>query len=185
MLKIYQLCKNQNTFEVSFKYKGVNVQVSFTDGNTYNGTPARCCTRDVFKQMAIESSRMFKEHEIILERTVKEDNSKKISSELAKCKATRASRIKPMPSPFIAHAVKEPTLRPAPASTPEPVTPVAPAPTPEPAPEDEGSKAKEMTFDNLGQAIVYIAQTFNVEAQTEAEVRKVLKENGITPHIKR
>ena len=42
-----------------------------------------------------------------------------------------------------------------------------------------------MNFDSLAAAIVFIAQTWDVEVQTENEARKVFKEHGITPHIKR
>lgn len=194
MLKIYQLCKNQNTFEVTFKYKGVGVQVSFVDGNTYNGTPARCCTRDVFKQRAIEASQMFKEHEIILERTVKEESDRKTVAVRAMAKATRSTRIVPMPTPVVknntAASAPEPEPAPNPTPAPEPITtPV----TEEPATQDktddsteeDGDGAKEMNFDSLAAAIVFIAQTWDIEVQTENEARKVLKENGITPHIKR
>lgn len=42
-----------------------------------------------------------------------------------------------------------------------------------------------MTFDNVGEAIIYVAQNFKVEVKTEKEARDVLKQNGINPTIKR
>ena len=73
MLKIYQLRLPQNTFEVTLKYRGVGVRVSFTDGNNYRDIPAKCYTNDPFKQRAIEASKMFKDKDIVLERTVAEE----------------------------------------------------------------------------------------------------------------
>lgn len=42
-----------------------------------------------------------------------------------------------------------------------------------------------MAFDNLGEAIQYIAQQWQVSVRTEAEARKVLKEHGINPKIRK
>lgn len=77
MLKIYQLRLPQNTFEVTLKYRGVGVRVSFTDGNNYRDIPAKCYTNDPFKQRAIEASKMFKDKDIVLERTVAEESDRK------------------------------------------------------------------------------------------------------------
>lgn len=80
MLKIYQLRQNQNTFEVTLKYKGVGVRVAFVDGNNYRGIPAKCYTNDPFKQRAIEASQLFRDKEIVLERSIEEDSDRKRAS---------------------------------------------------------------------------------------------------------
>lgn len=175
MLKIYQLRKPQNTFEVTLKYKGVGVRVTFVDGNTYNDIPAKCYTSDPFKQKAIENSQMFKNREIVLERTV-EDKPQKKPTVSQPVRATRASRIGA-------------PVRPA---APKPATPVAPKvedPEPEPTPEDEtageGGGENEVTYNSLSEAIVSIMQKYGKEVRTEAEARKFLKEQGVTAHIKK
>lgn len=175
MLKIYQLRKPQNTFEVTLKYKGVGVRVTFVDGNTYNDIPAKCYTSDPFKQKAIENSQMFKNREIVLERTV-EDKAPKKQTVSQPVRVTRASRIGA-------------PMRPA---APKPATPAAPKvedPDPEPAPVDngtgEGGGENEVTFGSLSEAIVSIMQKYGKEVRTEAEARKFLKEQGITAHIKK
>lgn len=173
MLKIYRLKLKQNSYEVTIHYKGVGVRVAFTDGNIYNGTPARCYERDPFKQRAIEASPMFKNKEIVIERTVEE---KVKTPAPASVRVTRASRIGA-------------PMRPA---APKPATPAAPKvedPDPEPAPVDngtgEGSGENEVTFGSLSEAIVSIMQKYGKEVRTEAEARKFLKEQGITAHIKK
>jgi len=173
MLKIYRLKLKQNSYEVTIHYKGVGVRVAFTDGNIYNGTPARCYERDPFKQRAIEASPMFKNKEIVIERIVEE---KVKTPAPASVRVTRASRIGA-------------PMRPA---APKPATPAAPKvedPAPEPAPVDngtgEGGGENEVTFGSLSEAIVSIMQKYGKEVRTEAEARKFLKEQGITAHIKK
>ena len=184
MIKVYQLQLPQNTFEVTLKYKGMGVRVAFEDGNTYNGTPAKCYTNDPFKQRAIEASTMFQNKEIVLERTVEEPGDKKPAA--------------PKPA--------KPTPTPTPA--PQNPTPAPQTPTPAPQnPETEGNvgtgeqgeqgqnpgaengegadKGESITFNSLAEAIVYVASHFNESVRTENEARKALKEHGINPTIKR
>ena len=42
-----------------------------------------------------------------------------------------------------------------------------------------------MSFNNLGEAIQYIAQNYQIAVQTDPAARKVLKEHGINPTIKK
>ena len=185
MLKVYQLRLKQNTFDVTIKYKGVSVHVNFTDGNTYNGTPAKFYTEDPFKQKAIENSRMFKEKDIVLERVVDKPAPKANISQMGAA-GSLASRIKPM------------------AKTAKPAKPQDAVSGEGTAADngdgvgsgngagdgaegggDSGEGAGTMEFQNLGEAIQYIALTWQIGVQTEAEARQVLKEHGITPRIKR
>ena len=172
MLKIYRLKLKQNSYEVTIHYKGVGVRVAFTDGNIYNGTPARCYERDQFKQKAIEASPMFKNKEIVIERVVEDKNPKKPTVSQT-VRAQRSSRIGAPVKP----------------ATPKPVAPVVEDPEPEPEPpvEDtgEGSGENEVTYNSLSEAIVSIMQKYGKEVRTENEARKFLKEQGITAHIKK
>lgn len=189
MIKVYQLRLRQNTFEVTLKYKGVGVRVTFEEGNVYNGTPARCYTNDPFKQRAIEASSMFQQKEIVLERTITEPGDAK----------------KP--------AAPKPAVQPAPAKnenaegngtsaegTPAAGTPAADATGVvaygeggEGAGADEGGEGtgegngdgEKIVFNSLAEAIVYIASHWNQSVRTENEARKVLKEHGLNPTIKR
>ena len=173
MLKIYQLRLKQNTFEVTLKYKGVGVRVAFVDGNTYNGIPAKCYTSDPFKQRAIENSQMFKDKDIVLERTVEEESDRKAAAaKAAKAAAVKSARKVAMVTGNGQQAPKTETAK-------------APETTKAPEPSAEGDGSTAMTFDNLGEAIQYIAKTWQIQVQKESEARKVLKEHGINPTIKK
>lgn len=173
MLKIYRLNKNQNTFEVTIKFKGVGVHVSFVDGNTYNGTPAKCYTNDAFKQRAIESSQMFKDREITLERSVEENSDRKA----VEAKTSMKSVTRHAPKAVEKKIVQKPA--------PKPEIPNQNPPL-EPEPEDEVlTEPESMEFANLGEAILYIAQNWQTEAKTEKEAREILKAHGINPKIKK
>lgn len=163
MLKIYQLRLKQNTFDVTLKYKGVSVRVAFVDGNTYNGTPAKCYTNNAFKQKAIEASQMFKDREIVLERQVEEESDRKAKKV--------AMQQKPANKPVAAN--KPVTSKPSPALEPvqEPVVTAT-----------EGTEKK--VFGNLAEAIMFIAQEYKVQVTSASEARKVLKEHGVTATIK-
>lgn len=168
MLKIYQLRKKQNSFEITLQYKGVGVRVSFVDGNTYNDIPAKCYTNDKFKQMAIENSQMFKNKEIVLERQVEEASDRKVAAKkvaLQQKKVKKAAPAKPAPQ------------KPAPEQEPQ-----ESEQNPEPAKDGDGLEKK--TFDNLAEAIQFIATNYQVQVTTPNEARNFLKEHGIKATIK-
>lgn len=162
MLKVYQLRLNQNTFEVTLKYRGVGVRVAFVDGNTYNGVPAKCYTNDPFKQRAIEASEMFKNKEIVLERSIEEESDRKARELKAKNEQLKKQEQKDQNPP-----IKEEDQNP---------------PLEEQKPDKEDDDKK--TFANLAEAIMFIAQNYQVQVTSASEARKVLKEHGVTATIK-
>ena len=175
MIKEYQLQKKQNSFEVTLHYKGVKVRVAFTGGNVYNGTKPRFRTNDLFKMKAIEASELFKTKEVVVIRTIQEANHQPPTVVQRKRVVKGAS----------SKAVRD--TKPTPAPAPVDQEPVAQAPVQEPVVDDAegGDKEGEKTFANLGEAILYIAQNWQITVQTEKEARDVLKEHGINPKIKR
>ena len=176
MLKIYRLKLKQNSYEVTIHYKGVGVRVAFTDGNIYNGTPARCYERDPFKQRAIEASPMFKNREIVIERTVEDKVTK---SAPVSVRAKRSSRIGAPVRP----ASKAPS--PAPKN-PEVETPDTGEGAGASASQDADAAqgGNDVKFASLSDAIVHIMQNYDKEVHTANEARAFLKEQGITAHIK-
>lgn len=178
MIKQYQLCKRQNNFEITLNYKGVKVKVCFTGGNTYKGILPTCYEKDLFKQRAIEASQMFKDREIVLKRTIAEagDGRQPVAVQTKKVKVAPRTTVKMLVKP----------------SAPKPSDPKPEIQTQEPPQEQEQEpkdvvldEPKSKEFANLGEAILYIAQQWQVEAKTEAEARKILKEHGINPKIKK
>lgn len=173
MLKIYQLRLKQNSFDVVLKYKGVSVRVAFIDGNTYNGTPAKCYTSDAFKQKAIENSKMFKDREIVLERTVEDANDRKAAA----AKTARVTTAKKQaPKPAAKTSVKS-AQKTAPARAEEPAN----ASQGEAQVDADGLKKMEFT---LAEVIQYIATNYQQQVQTPNEARAFLKEKGIKATIK-
>ena len=176
MLKVYQLRLNQNTFEVALKYKGVSVRVAFEGGNVYNGTFARCYTRDPFKQRAIENSVMFKAKEIILERQVEEAGDRQPKVQVRTRRATHVARPQGTPP-----AKTQLAPKPEPAQTTEPEPTQDPTVEPDPTGGESGIKV----FDSLDEAILFVAQEYNEQLTEEKDVRDFLKAHGINPRIKK
>lgn len=174
MIKVYQLRKKQNSYEVTLYYKGVKVRVAFTGGNVYNGTLPVFRTDNLFKMKAVEASQLFKDKEVVLLRTTGEESDNKQNTVQKARKAFVKKDAAPAPKKAAKDAPK--TSKPA----PKPEEPVAPEVT-EPV-EDEGPK--EIIFDNLGEAISYIAQNYQMEVRSQKEARDVLKAHGIKPVIK-
>lgn len=186
MLKIYQLRLKQNSFEVVLKYKGVGVKVAFVDGNTYNGTPAKCYTNNLFKQKAIENSKMFKDKEIVLERQVEEESDRKAA---AKKVAMQQQKTAAKQTPKPATSAPKPSPKPEPKptfdeaqGTPEPETAEPATESPEPVKGSDGLEKK--TFDGLAEAIQFIATNYQTQVTSANEARAFLKEHGIKATIK-
>lgn len=159
MIKEYQLHKLQNSYEVTLYYKGVKVRVAFTGGNVYKNTMPRFRTNDLFKMKAIESSELFKNKEVVVVRTINEKPA---------VQQTVVQQRKKVVKPAIQQPVATPVQQPAPEQS-----------------QGDGDGGQTMEFANLGEAILYVAQNYQTEAQTEKEVRDILKANGINPKIKR
>lgn len=198
-MKIYQLLKPQNTFEVTLKYKGVNVRVAFVDGNNYRNIPAKCYTRDTFKQRAIEASKMFADHEIVLERAIEEESDRVAAAKKVERKTTlrtdtqkrvgvrvmavgKPQNMKEAAGKLAADATGTVAGMPA-----EETAGVVAKPAEEPAGtgasgDDDGLEKK--VFDNLADAILFIATNYQVQVQTPHEARSLLKEKGIKATIK-
>lgn len=163
MIKQYQLNKRQNNFDITLNYKGVKVKVSFSGGNTYKGILPTCYEKDLFRQRAIEASQLFKDREIVLKRTIAEAGySKQAVAVQAKKVAVAPKTVakKVAPKPAVQHPAQDPPL-------------------------DEGDGTQAMEFQNLGEAIIYIAQNWQQQAKTEKEAREILKAHGINPKIKK
>lgn len=183
MIKQYKLLKKQNNFEIILHYKGVKVRVNFSGGNTYKGIPPKCSERDVFKQKAIENSQLFKDREIVLERTIAEPGDGK---QAVAVQTKKEKEVKPR---MAVKVVKKPADTPAtkPQGTEPENLATKPQGTPEPAGDAAGTVAEgeSKEFANLGEAILFIAQNWQVTATTEKEAREILKAHGINPKIKK
>ena len=166
MIKEYQLRKLQNSYEVTLHYKGVKVRVAFTGGNVYNGSMPKLRTNDPFKMKAIEASELFKNKEVVLVRSFAE--------------STDAKR------PVVQQRKKEAPARLQSAVKTQKVVATQSQQTEQEAFEvPAGGDTDKKVFENLGDAIMFIAQNWQISVQTESEARKVLKEHGVKATIKK
>lgn len=166
MIKVYQLTQAQNNFIVLIPFKGCKVEAKFEKGNVSKGIYARLYTNDKFVQRAVESSEMYGTMFKLVQTLAEPGDNKPKPAQPAAPVATQPAQPKAPVAPA--------------ASEAESTTP-ATEPT-EPAEADADGK---MTFANLAEAIVYIANQYQISVTTESEARNVLKEHGILPVIKR
>lgn len=167
MTKEYQLRKLQNSYEVTLHYKSVKVRVAFTGGNVYKSKMPTFRTDNLFTMNALEASELFKNKEVVLVRTTGEA---------------------PKPIKPVAQQPKKSAKPAKPAGEKRDIKPKTQAPVQEPGsetqePADDGDGKKE--FASLADAIRFVAEEYEVQVTSEAEARKVLKEHGINPTIKR
>lgn len=167
MTKEYQLRKLQNSYEVTLNYKGVRVRVAFTGGNVYKSKMPTFRTDNLFTMKALEASELFKNKEVVLVRT---------TGEAPKPMKPVAQQPKKPAKPGVKAPVTVANTTKAQAPVQEPGSE-----TQEPAGGDDGKKE----FASLADAIRFVAEEYEVQVTSEAEARKVLKEHGINPTIKR
>lgn len=174
MIKEYQLRKLQNSYEVTLNYKGVKVRVAFTGGNVYNSTMPKLRTNDLFKMKAIEASELFRNKEVVLVRIIAEGGD-------AKRPVVQQRKVAVKP---VVKTTGTKTFAGKAAGT----TVIRQAQEPEAVAADQekaGEDGEKKVFDNLGDAIMFVAQNYQVSVQSESEVRKVLKEHGVKATIKK
>ena len=162
MTKEYQLRKLQNSYEVTLNYKGVRVRVAFTGGNVYKSKMPTFRTDNLFTMKALEASELFKNKEVVLVRTTGEA---------------------PKPMKPVAQQPKKPAKS-GKTGVKAPVTMANTTKTQAPVQEADGEDDKK-EFASLADAIRFVAEEYEVQVTSEAEARKVLKEHGINPTIKR
>lgn len=171
MTKEYQLRKLQNSYEVTLHYKGVKVRVAFTGGNVYKSKMPTFRTDNLFTMKALEASELFKNKEVVLVRTTGE--APKPMKPVAQQPKKPAKSGKPGVKALVTAANTKPKTQ-APVQEPG-------SETQEPAGGDDDKKE----FASLADAIRFVAEEYEVQVTSEAEARKVLKEHGINPTIKR
>lgn len=169
MTKEYQLRKLQNSYEVTLNYKGVRVRVAFTGGNVYKSKMPTFRTDNLFTMKALEASELFRNKEVVLVRA---------TGEAPKPMKPVAQQNKKPAKP----GVKAPVTAANTTKTQAPVQETG-SETQEPAGGDDSDGKKE--FASLADAIRFVAEEYEVQVTSEAEARKVLKEHGINPTIKR
>lgn len=154
MIKVYVTVENKNNLITTIPFKGVKVQVEFNGGNVMKNLPAKFYCSDPFTQKALDESDQ-NGRLYILHQVIEEAGD-----------SLRENRKAQAP---VKEAVAE-----------EPVFP--------PVMEGEGSEnsggEQRLEFDNLAEAITYIATTWGEQVENESQARKYIEEKtGIKPVI--
>ena len=168
MIKVYATMEVKNNLITKIPFKGVQVRVEFTGGNSMKNIPAKFYTKDPFTQKALDSSdqngRLY-----FLYQTIKEEEDVE--------KATVA-------------APESPAAPETPVENQKTASPKAPAATETPSENQASEEGQEtadsdkMEFENLGAAITYIATKYGEQVETESAARKfIFEKEGVKPVI--
>lgn len=173
MIKVYQTIECKNNVITTIAFKGVKVKVEFTGGNVMKNIPARLYTKDPFVQKALdESDQKGRMYRLVQEVPEEGDGKPEPAGNAAGTAAVADGGVK---APVTQETLDEP----------EPGYPKAEVA--EPSGEAEGTAAdggEKLEFENLAEAITYIAATWGEQVETESQARKLIEEKtGVKPVI--
>lgn len=165
----------KNNLITTIPFKGVQVRVEFTGGNSMKNIPAKFYTRDPFTQKALDSSdqlgRLYYVHQVIKEEG--DDKPKQAAVQQPAAPAADATVQTPAPE-----NPEPPAQEPAPEN-PNPEVPENPdaGEGAEDAGDSDGSAtAEKLEFENLAEAVNYIATKYGEQVESESQVRKFIEE---------
>ena len=160
MIKVYQTIEYKNNVITTIVFKGVKVKVEFKGGNVMKGIPARLYTNDPFVQKALDES----DQKGRLYRFVRDLPEE---GDMNPVQPVRRQTAKPSVGK---------TESPATASAEQPDDPKPGFPASSEAQDDGGDGSVKQEFDNLADAITYIATTWGVQVESESQARKFIEE---------
>ena len=166
MIKVYQTIECKNNVITTIAFKGVKVKVEFKGGNIMKGIHARLYTNDPFVQKALdESEQKGRMYRFVQE--LPEANDGK-----AEAVAVQVAPEKPAEKP--ADTVEEP----------KPGFPLSSDGESGSSDDGDGAGGQKFEFDNLAEAITYIATTWGEQVENENQARKFIEEKtGVKPVI--
>lgn len=175
MIKVYQTIECKNNVITTISFKGVKVKVEFKGGNVMKGIPARLYTKDPFVQKALDESdqkgRMYRFVQELPEGDDgKKEAAKRTAGEPAGTVAETAGTV------AAGSGIDESA-----GGEPKPGFPETSV-----TEEGKGGKAagSGLEFDNLAEAITYIATTWGEQVESESQARKFIEEKtGVKPVI--
>lgn len=154
MIKVYATVGIQNNLITTIPFKGVKVRVEFTGGNSMKNIPAKLYTSDPFTQKALDESDQ--NGRLYFLKQVIEEDSDKTGGETADKTGTVAGG--------------------KPATGTETATDTEAATGTESAETGGSTASVKLEFENLAEAINYIASKYGEQVETEAQARKFLEE---------
>ena len=176
MIKVYQTIECKNNVITTILFKGVKVKVEFKGGNVMKGIPARLYTNDPFVQKALDESEQ-------------KGRMYRFVTELAEGNEPAANAAGTTAGTTAGTAAGRPAANAA-GTTAAVGKPTPGFPTDDAADnggsEDSGDSAggQKLEFDNLAEAITYIAATWGEQVENENQARKFIEEKtGVKPVI--
>lgn len=166
MIKVYATVGNQNNLITTIPFKGVNVRVEFSGGNSMKNIPAKLFTRDPFVMKALDSSdqlgRLYIVYKIIEEEG---DKAPEPAGESAgSARGTTVVGQEPAPAP---DAPEPPAQEPEPVNANQEVS----------AGEGDGSgTGGKLEFENLAEAVTYIATKYGEQVESDSQARRFIEE---------
>lgn len=180
MIKVYATMEVKNNLITTIPFKGVQVRVEFTGGNSMKNIPAKFYTRDPFTQKALDSSdqlgRLYYVHQVIKEEG--DDKPKQAAVQQPAAPAADATGTVATGKAPAPENPEPPAQEPAPEN-PNPEVPENPdaGEGAEDAGDSDGSAtAKKLEFENLAEAVNYIATKYGEQVESESQVRKFIEE---------
>lgn len=180
MIKVYATMEVKNNLITTIPFKGVQVRVEFTGGNSMKNIPAKFYTRDPFTQKALDSSdqlgRLYYVHQVIKEEG--DDKPKQAAVQQPAAPAADATGTVATGKAPAPENPEPPAQEPAPEN-PNPEVPENPdaGEGAEDAGDGDGSAtAEKLEFENLAEAVNYIATKYGEQVESESQVRKFIEE---------
>ena len=182
MIKVYQTIECKNNVITTIMFKGVKVKVEFKGGNVMKGIHARLYTNDPFVQKALdESDQKGRLYRFIQELT--EGGEQRPGAD-APGVVARAGADAPG---VVARAGADAAGVVAAGRAQGAGEPMPGFPSPaaiEGENDGVGAGEQRMEFDNLAEAITYIATTWGEQVENENQARKYIEEKtGVKPVI--
>ena len=170
----------KNNLITTIPFKGVQVRVEFTGGNSMKNIPAKFYTRDPFTQRALDSSdqlgRLYYLHQSIKEASDAQPATAAPAVETAGTVATgKAANAGKKAATTKKPATKTVSTPPAP-EPPAEETASATATPGDGAPDAGEQDGDKLEFENLAEAVNYIATKYGEQVESESQVRKFIEE---------
>lgn len=166
----------KNNLITTIPFKGVHVRVEFAGGNSMKNIPAKLYTRDPFVMKALDSSdqlgRLFYVHQVVKEEGDEDTQTIKTAAEPAG--AAAAGR------PVVSNNLAQGSVA---KGKPEPKEQDPAAGSPDDSKDGEDGEGAgsggdgKLEFENLGEAINYIATKYGVQVESAPQARKTIEEH--------
>ncbi len=177
MIKVYATVEVKNNLITTIPFKGVKVRVEFTGGNSMKNIPAKLYTNDPFTQKALDSSdqlgRLFYLHQVIKE--AGDDTAKPAGKPAVSARGTTVESATEAVATVNKDSVETPENQDAGVGA-EDAGAVETPENQDAGGVDGSAVGEKLEFENLAEAVNYIATKYGEQVESESQVRKFIEE---------